>query len=652
MCMNRVWRFATAFGLAAMLADAGPTALAAEPPTVVLVIDGSGSMWGKIEGERLAKLYMTRDALKAGLSRIPAETRVGLVMFGHRRTGDCSDVETVVKPEALSSERLTTPVDKMNARGRGPIAGALKEAAKDLGAPEAASTVILVHDDNDNCQGDPCAAVADLRQAHPKTTVHLISLGMRREDAQRLACLPKATGGRHFEVGSQPQMIEAIDETLKLAAADFKPAVAAPAPAPAAPPAPQKQPGLRLTALLAPGGEPVDLAVRWRITKAGEPSAVVWEGEAAAPVLDLPAGRYDIEAGLGFVTARAAVDVVQGEVQALALPFNAGIVKLGSMPGQSQSLMRDALVTFRRIEGATTETVAMQRGPAPEIAIAAGTYIVSITVGAVRIERGLIIRPGDRAPFQPSLNFGEVELTALASIGGIALDDAEISLFEDDPDAPQGRREVARSVASNPKFALPPGTYYVVARLGTAEVRERITVRAGDVDRRALVLDLAQLTVGVRLPDLRLDGSESVSHRLERIGGDTRDVLYVNRASGTVQVAAGRYRIETRLGIGNVLSEREIELKPGAREQISIEPPAGGLVLRLLDQPGGTAVADVAWDIRDAQGRTIWIGNQTEARPLLLAGRYTIIAGTRGRQIERTVEVRQGELRPVDLTPQ
>ena len=652
MRMNRGWRFAMASGLAAMLADAGPTALAAEPPTVVLVIDGSGSMWGKIEGERLAKLYMTRDALKAGLSRIPAETRVGLVMFGHRRTGDCSDVETVVKPEALSSERLTTPIDKMNARGRGPIASALKEAAKDLGAPAAASTVILVHDDNDNCQGDPCAAVADLRQAHPKTTVHLISLGMRREDAQRMACLPKATGGRHFEVGSQPQMIEAIDEALKLAAADFKPAVAAPAPAPAAPPAPQKQPGLRLTALLAPGGEPVDLAVRWRITKAGEPAAVVWEGEAAAPVLDLPGGRYDIEAGLGFVTARAAVEVVQGEVQALALPFNAGIVKLGSMPGQSQSLMRDALVTFRRIEGATTETVAMQRGPAPEIAIAAGTYIVSITVGAVRLERGLIIRPGDRAPFQPSLNFGEVELTALASTGGIALDDAEISLFEDDPDAPQGRREVARSVASNPKFALPPGTYYVVARLGTAEARERITVRAGDIDRRALVLDLAQLTVAVRLPGLRLDGSESVSHRLERIGGETRDVLYVNRVSGTVQVAAGKYKIETRLGIGNVLSEREIELKPGAREQISIEPPAGGLVLRLLDQPGGTAVADVAWDIRDAQGRTIWIGNQTEARPLLLAGRYTIVAGTRGRQIERPVEVRQGELRTVDLTPQ
>jgi Ca-activated chloride channel family protein len=211
---------------------------------------------------------------------------------------------------------------------------------------------------------------------------------------------------------------------------------------------------------------------------------------------------------------------------------------------------------------------------------------------------------------------------------------------------------VARSVASQPKFTLPAGTYYVVARRGTAEARERITIGAGDTDRRALVLDLAQLSLAVRLPGLRLDGSESVSHRIERIGGDARDVLYINRASGTVPVAAGRYKLETRLGIGNVLIEREIELRPGASEQVTIEPPAGGLVLRLLDGPGGTAIADVAWDIRDAQGRTIWIGNQTEARPLLLAGRYTIVAGTRGRQTERPVEVRQGELRTFDIVPQ
>jgi Ca-activated chloride channel family protein len=637
-------------------------AAAAEPPTVMLVLDGSGSMWGKPEGERQAKLYMARDALRAALAKAPNKSaRVGLASFGHRRSGDCGDAEVILKPEALSPERLMPPVEKLNPRGRGPITAALREVAKELGPQSAPSTVILVHDDLDNCQIDPCSAIGDLRRAHPRVAVHVISLAMRKDDAQRMACLPKATNGRHFEVATQVQLNQALDEAFRLAAvaapraSPERPAPAAPAAErPADPRAPGDRPGVQLSVSLMPGGDPLDLPVRWRVTRAGDQSgAALWEGDAAAPLLELPTGRYDVEAWLGFVKARSTVEAVAGQRRALVLPLGAGTVRFGAAGTAQPATVRDAVVVFRKVDTGATEHLAIQRGVATEVAVAAGSYIVSVTVGSLRFDRGVILRPGDRQMFQPALAFGEIELTALAAAGGQPVEDALFTLYEDDPDAPQGRREIARSSAGRPRFALPAGTYYAVARLGTAEARERISVRAGETESRALVLDVARLLLVTRLPGGRIDLNEAISHRLERIGGgEPREVVHASRAASALQLAAGRYKLETRIGLGNVRFEREIEIRAGAREQVNIEPPAGYLVLRLLDGSGGAALTDVAWDIRDAQGRTVWVGNQTEARPLLLAGRYAVSATTRGRRSERTIDLRPGEVRSTDLVPQ
>jgi len=79
-----------------------------------------------------------------------------------------------------------------------------------------------------------------------------------------------------------------------------------------------------------------------------------------------------------------------------------------------------------------------------------------------------------------ALNVGRLQLTAGASSPEAAL----FIVTEDDP--PRGRREVARSAASQAEFALPPGTYYITARQGSSEARERLEIGSGDVVRRTL----------------------------------------------------------------------------------------------------------------------------------------------------------------------
>jgi hypothetical protein len=60
-------------------------ARAAEEGALVVIVDGSGSMWGQIEGTRQTKLAVTREALRHGLGKFSPQARVGLALFGHRR---------------------------------------------------------------------------------------------------------------------------------------------------------------------------------------------------------------------------------------------------------------------------------------------------------------------------------------------------------------------------------------------------------------------------------------------------------------------------------------------------------------------------------------------------------------------------------------
>ena len=83
----------------------------AEEQDVILVLDGSGSMWGQIEGE--PKISIARQVVGQVMDDLPENQRLGLVAYGHNRKGDCGDIEEVV---SLSKDRdaVRNAVDTIN----------------------------------------------------------------------------------------------------------------------------------------------------------------------------------------------------------------------------------------------------------------------------------------------------------------------------------------------------------------------------------------------------------------------------------------------------------------------------------------------------------------------------------------------------------
>ncbi len=175
-------------------------------------------MAGNIEGVRGSKVVLAREAVRQALTKVGPQTRVGLVSFGHRR-GDCGDVELLRPLEPLDVQRIGDSLEKMNPRGRGPLTTALLEAAKPLAAVSGRRSVVLIHDDADNCQQNVCAAAEVLRRSG--LVAHVVGLGLKPEDATRMACLPQITGGRFFNARSAEQIGTSVEEAAVLRAIEL-----------------------------------------------------------------------------------------------------------------------------------------------------------------------------------------------------------------------------------------------------------------------------------------------------------------------------------------------------------------------------------------------------------------------------------------------
>jgi Ca-activated chloride channel family protein len=271
----------------------------------------------------------------------------------------------------------------------------------------------------------------------------------------------------------------------------------------------------------------------------------------------------------------------------------------------------------------------------------AGRYEVVVILGSIRAVQEATVVTGERRAVEVSLPVGELELAAIAHEGSRRLEQATYVIQEDDPDAPQGRREVARSAAARPVFALPAGTYHVIARHGAVEVRDRVAIGAGEVVRRDLLLNSAELNLASGLEPRAGSAPHEVQWRIVPLDRRDGKALRAYGESARVVLAAGKYRIEGRFGPLNAEASREIALSPGARETVSLAPAAARVRLRLVAEPGET-VSDIFWKVRQQNGPIVWSSTENEPVGLLQQGNYVIEVQTRQARHERSADIRAG----------
>jgi Ca-activated chloride channel family protein len=195
----------------------------------IIVLDGSGSMWGQIGGR--PKLEIAREVLGQVLADIPADRELGLMAYGHRRRGDCGDIELVVPPAPGTAGQITAAANAMRFQGRTPLTDAVRQAARALNFTENPATVILITDGIETCNADPCALGRELAAAGVGFTAHVVGFGMTAEEGAQVACLAQETGGQYLLAQDAAGLSAALSATIAAQAGT-------PPPAPPPPPAP------------------------------------------------------------------------------------------------------------------------------------------------------------------------------------------------------------------------------------------------------------------------------------------------------------------------------------------------------------------------------------------------------------------------------
>ena len=222
------------------------------------------------------------------------------------------------------------------------------------------------------------------------------------------------------------------------------------------------------------------------------------------------------------------------------------------------------------------------------------------------------------------------------------------AISEDDPDSPNGRREVARSRAPSPSFTLPAGTYYASAHSGDGEVRQRIAVGAGDVVKRALILPLVPVKVSSQIAGEKASAAHGISYRVTALDGDRRELVRSVKPDLNLTLLPGRYRIAAHLDAHDLKVAKEITVGDGQAQDVDLQFTAGEVSLKL--GPGVSAsVSDTSWEIVDGQGKRVWQAMATEATALLPPGRYTVHLQRRDQNLQAAFEVAAGERKVVQI---
>lgn len=184
-------------------------AAAQDRPNTILVLDGSGSMWGQIDG--VNKIVIARTVVGQILADFPPDENLGLTVYGHRERGNCADIETIVAPGPNTAAEILEAVNAINPRGKTPMTDAIIAAAQALRYTEEAATVILVSDGIETCNPDPCAAARALEEAGIDFTAHVVGFDVTEAAAlEQMQCIADETGGEFLTASNADELSEAL----------------------------------------------------------------------------------------------------------------------------------------------------------------------------------------------------------------------------------------------------------------------------------------------------------------------------------------------------------------------------------------------------------------------------------------------------------
>lgn len=185
----------------------------------ILILDASGSMWGKLADGR-TKIEVAREVLDGYLTSRDDSQPLGAIAYGHHRKGDCNDIEVLAPVAPQDGRSLIARLNRIAPKGKTPLGQSLRLAGEQVPRTAEEADIVLVTDGLETCGVDPCAVADELAAEGIEIRAHVVGFGLSAAEVQSLACVADRTGGLLM----RPQSGAELAQALALATAEAPPA--------------------------------------------------------------------------------------------------------------------------------------------------------------------------------------------------------------------------------------------------------------------------------------------------------------------------------------------------------------------------------------------------------------------------------------------
>ncbi len=436
-------------------------------PELALVLDASGSMWGQIKGEN--KIVIARRVIGEALAGLADDAVVGLIAYGHRREGDCDDIETLVPLGKLDRDAMAQTLASLNPKGKTPIGRALKTAFEAVKERPGPTSVILVSDGLETCGADPCQIVRDTRAAGANLVVHVVGFDVKEDELAQLECIAQAGGGSFYGAADGAELSTALAQATV---------------------AVEEIPAGGLSIKATANGELADVAIRVVHAETGAEAAggrTYRSPETNPRFLPLADGVYNVT--VKAVGMRGQVErsfrqlAISGAVVEKTVDFSAGeLAVVVTRNGEPTDATVHVYAAGTRREAAKGRTYSRPRS----FTLTAGSYDLSIK--ALGVAGGPTFTIKDvavegQARVERSHDFASGGLRVGAVAGG-ELVDAVVYIAPVEGGGTVAQSRTYAAAKSNPRrFELEPGRYRVTARPVKQRDKQRqleVEIKAGE----------------------------------------------------------------------------------------------------------------------------------------------------------------------------
>lgn len=523
----------------------------------IIVLDASGSMWGQIEGK--PKLEIARQTLRNVLQTVPADMELGLMAYGHREKGSCTDIQLVVPPAAGTAAAITAAADQMKFLGKTPLSAAVKQAAEDLKFTEEKSTVILITDGLETCNADPCAVGKELEAAGVDFTAHVVGFGLTEEEGKKVACLAENTGGKYIQAGDE----KSLEDALKVV-------VAEPAPTPAPEPAPAPEPKVEFNfipkaVLSSTGNEPSPIDVYYEIFRAdsagGKGDRVT--GEYNAYKGNLEPGDYIVTGRSGEVTVEQPVKIEAGKLAEPVFNLGAGALILRARPAPGADIADGAqLIVDYPGDGESASNYGQVK-----TVVAAGETKVTVKLGAGEVVETFQVAAGQTIDKDIIVGVGKAQANAFYAAGGEKVDSGDLywRVYKAAKKMDGTREDVTYAYGTGSQFDLPAGDYVMGVDMQATAAEQPFSVKVGEFTEVNLVLNAGVVAIQAAGAD-----SLRIVEAKKNLQGERKEVTYGYGETLQTTVAAGDYVLITDFKGDKADSETPFTVKAGERTEVKV----------------------------------------------------------------------------------